>query len=229
MWEHWFSSCCIFYFCSCRHGIIIVISLVFICNIITSTVLFSARVWFCKITLYHTCTSCSRIDLRSWTRILFLHGRLVETWNKYLQWRRSRERNTICLNLGIRGRKSPGNLGVSLCVFLYFSSLLCPLSLPMLRSDFRSQFHSQPYFYLSNLFYIPPYTHFTPLMSFLCLSFHMSVYISIFPGHPKCDHIAHFSTLFGSVIRDHLQKTSQVRTVFFIVSCNQVHSRSILG
>lgn len=27
---------------------------------------------------------------------------------------------------------------------------------------------------------------------------------SIFRGHPKCDHIVHFSTLFGSVIRDHL-------------------------
>lgn len=118
-----------------------------------------------------TCTSCSNIDL--WRR--------TGACDFSMGCCRRRETNTgtgeaagseklyvlICES---RAGSPLGNPGVSLCVFffpLYFSSLVCPPSLPMFRSEFKSQFHSPPYFYLSNLFYIPPYCHFTPLMSFL--------------------------------------------------------------
>lgn len=112
--------------------------------------------------------SCSVIDLLSCARMWFLHGWLVKTWNKYLQWKRSGERNTVCRILWFMGKleDSLEKRGVSLCVFLYFSSHLYSLSLPMLFSDFRSQFHSQPYFLSFHLILYPTIHSFYPMMVF---------------------------------------------------------------
>lgn len=79
----------------------------------TSIVLFSTRVWLCKIILYHTCTSCRCIDLRSWTRMWFLHERLVET--------------NICT--GNQRREVPGESGSFFMRFsIFFITSLSPVS-----------------------------------------------------------------------------------------------------
>lgn len=74
---------------------------------------------------------------------------------------------------------------LSLCLFLYFSSLLFPPSLPMLRSDFRSQFHSQPYFLSVKLILYPTiHSFYSPdVFFFLCLSLHFCVHFC-FPMSP---------------------------------------------
>ena len=169
-------------------------------------------------------------------------GRFVETWKKYIYiYIRSRgESGRETLNVLIcdsQGscRRPLENL-LSLCLFLYFSSLLFPPSLPMLRSDFRSQFHSQPYFLSVQLILYPTiHSFYSPdIYLFFLFAFpSISVYISVFPRHPECDHIVHFSVMYstrcGSGIRDLLlQDTSpkEGRFSFIVAHFNPVHSRS---
>lgn len=100
----------------------------------------------------------------------------------------------------------------------------------MLRSEFKSQFHSQPYFYLSNLFYISQYNHFTPLMSFFAFPTTFLCTFLLFPGPSKCDHIVHFSTLFGFVIRDNFSPENlQSIGIDFILFCYHGPSTCISG
>jgi len=58
--------------------------------------------------------------------------------------------------------ENPLRIGEFLYVFLSFSSPLCPLPLSMLTSEVH--FTHSLTFYLSHLFYIPPYAHIAPLM-----------------------------------------------------------------
>lgn len=122
---------------------------------------------------------------------------------------------------------------LSLCLFLYFSSLLFPPSLPMLRSDFRSQFHSQPYFLSVKLILYPTiHSFYSPDVLFSFAFPSISVYISVFPCHPECDHIVHFSVIYstrcGSVIRDLLLQDISPKEGQFSLTVshfNTVHSR----
>lgn len=161
----------------------------------TSIVLFSTRVWLCKIILYHTCTSCRCIDLRSWTRMWFLHERLVET--------------NICT--GNQRREVPGESGSFFMRFsIFFITSLSPVSCYVMLWFQKSI--SLAALLLSVQLILYP-TILLPWF-FLCLSSHISVHIAIFPGYPKCDSTVHFSTLFGSVIRHHLHPRPSKEKLF---------------
>ena len=172
--------------------------------------------------------------------IYFLGGLWKHEKNIYIYIRSRGESGRETLNVLIcdsQGscRRPLENL-LSLCLFLYFSSLLFPPSLPMLRSDFRSQFHSQPYFLSVQLILYPTiHSFYSPdIYLFFLFAFpSISVYISVFPHHPECDHIVHFSVMYstrcGSGIRDLLlQDTSpkEGRFSFIVAHFNPVHSRS---
>lgn len=96
--------------------------------------------------------------------------------------------------------KSPTRSGEFLYVFFYISHYVCVPSLPMLRSDFKSQFHSEPYFFIWPTYFISH--HPLILLPWCVLSFHFCVHFFF----PKCVHIVHFSVMcsvrctYGQVI-----------------------------
>lgn len=94
----------------------------------------------------------------------FSMGGLVETRSKYLQWRRSRGETLyvgFCNSCKIPWRKEGG---VFLYIFLITPAF--PVSSNIMLWLQESISLSALLFYLSIFFYIPPSTHFAPLMSF---------------------------------------------------------------
>lgn len=97
--------------------------------------------------------SVSLIDLLSCGRMWFLHGWLAEIWSK--TGRQAGRETLYVLICDSRGSStSPQRIVEFLYVFFYIL-LLCSLSLPMLRSDFRSQFPLPPYFLSVQLILYP--------------------------------------------------------------------------
>lgn len=162
---HWCSSCLFIFVCCHLHGIILHYVWFYLFH---PGFVFAFRPCLLLWNLFiHI--SCSCIDLLSCARMWFLHGRLVKAWNKYLQWNKKAGRETlyvlICDSHG--SCKSPLGNGEFLYVFFYISHYVCvPCLFQCYALTSEVNFTLCLIFYLSNLFYIPPSTHFTPLMCF---------------------------------------------------------------
>lgn len=112
--------------------------------------------------------------------------------------------------------KSPRSIGEFLYAFFYISHHFCvPCLFRCYALSSEVNFTLSLTFYLSNLFYILPSTHFTPLMSFF-FAFPSTFLFSQVNLNVSILYTSVLHTLYGVVVRDRshtTSKTSKVRTV----------------
>lgn len=118
---------------------------------------------------------------------------------------------------------SPHRVVEFLCVILYFSSLLCLVSFRCYALTSEVNF-TLPYFYLYNLFYFPPSTHFTPLMSLICFFFSFPYFcVQITFSQVNLNESILCTLILYTVFESASMKKKN------LLSINQIHFQLILG